>query len=66
MWRRIDVHALAGRFENGARERDRRTLAVGAGDVNKRRQPAFGMIERREQALDAAERQVDALRMKRQ
>ena len=37
MWRRINVNALACRFQNGARERDRRTLAVGAGDVNKRR-----------------------------
>ena len=66
MRRRVDVHAFAGRFEDGARKRDGRALAVGAGDVNERRQAAFGMIERREQALDSAERQIDAPRMKRQ
>ena len=60
------MHALAGRFENRAHERDGRALAVGAGDMDHRRQTAFGMTERREQALDAAERQIDPLRMQRQ
>ena len=64
--RRIDMHALAGRFKNRAHEGDGRAFAVGAGDMDQRRQFLFGMIERGKQALDAIERQIDALWMQRQ
>ena len=42
-----------------------RALAVGAGDVDDRRQRSCGIAELRQQPLDAAERQVDQLRMQR-
>src|ERR1700686_4726662 len=64
--RRIDVHALAGRFQDRAHEGDGRALAVGTGDMDQRRQFLFRMIERGKQVLDAVERQVDALGMQRQ
>ena len=64
--RGIDMHALAGRFQDRAHEGDGRAFAVGAGDMDQRRQLLFGMIERGKQALDAVERQVDALGMQRQ
>ena len=64
--RGIDVHALAGRFEDRAHEGNGRAFAVGAGDMDQRRQFLFRMIERGKQALDAIERQVDALGMQRQ
>ena len=57
------MHALAERFRDGARESDERALAVGAGDMHYRRQPLLGMIQRREQALDAPKRQIDRLRV---
>ena len=60
------MHALLRRLEDGAHEGDGRTLAVGAGDMNHRRQLPLGMAERRQQPLDAIERQVDPLRMQRQ
>ena len=60
------MHAFAGGFENRACKCDGRTFAVGAGDVDDRRQMPFRMAERRQQALDAIERQVDALGMQRQ
>ena len=65
MRRGIDVHALAGRFQDRAQEGDGGALAVGAGDMDHRRQLALGMIERGEQPLDAIERQIDALGMQR-
>ena len=55
----------AGRLEAGAQHGDDRALAVGAGDVDDRRQPALGMAERGEQPLDAAEREVDDLGVER-
>ncbi len=57
---------LAGRLEDRPHERDRRAFAVGAGDMDHRRQPPFRMIERGQKALDAAERQVDAFGMQRE
>ena len=60
------MHALARGLEDRAHERDGRALAVGAGDVDDRRQPPLRMAERGEQPLDAAERQIDALGMQRQ
>ena len=65
MRRGIGVHALARGFQDRAQERDGRALAVGAGDMDHRRQFALGMIERGEQPLHAIERQVDALGMQR-
>ncbi len=59
------MHALAGGFQDRAQEGDGGALAVGAGDVDHRRQLAFGMIERGKQALHAIERQIDALGMQR-
>jgi len=57
------VDAMARGLEAGAECRHRRALAVGAGDMDHRRQPALGMIQRREQPLDAVEREIDELRM---
>jgi hypothetical protein len=53
------VHRQAGGLEHGAEEGDDGALAVGPGDVDDRRQRAFGMSERGQQPLDAAEGQVD-------
>ena len=64
--RGIDMHALLRRLEDGAHEGDSRTFAVGAGDMNQRRQLPLGMAERRQEPLDAIEREVDPLRMQRQ
>ena len=63
--RRIDVHAFAGGFEHRPHEGDRRTFAIGAGNVDQGRQAPFWIIESRKQSLDAAKRQVDALGMQR-
>ena len=43
-------------FQNRAQGRDRRAFAVGARDMNRRRQFALGIAEPREQAMNAAER----------
>ena len=59
------MHAFSGGFEDRAHEGDGRALAVGAGDVDHRRQLALGMIERGQQPLDAIERQIDAFGMQR-
>ena len=64
--RGIDMHARARRLEHGAHERDGRALAVGAGDMDDRRQLAFRVAERFEQAPHAVERQVDPLGVERQ
>ena len=64
--RGVDMHALFRRLEDGAHEGDGRTFAVGAGDMNHRRQLPLGMAERRQEPLDAIEREVDPLRMQRQ
>ena len=61
--RGVDVGSQAPRLQDCPHEGDGRALAVGAGDVNHRRQPPLGMIQGREQALDAPERQVDRARM---
>ena len=60
------MHALPRSLQHGAHEGDGRSLAVGAGDMDHRRQPALGMAERIEDAPHAAERQVDALGMQRE
>ena len=65
MRRDVGVDPVAGGFEAGAQGRDRRALAVGAGDMDDRRQLVLRIAERRQQPLDAAERQVDQLRVQR-
>ena len=47
------MHAQTRRFQHCAQEGERRSLTVGAGDMDHRRQLAFGMIERRQQPLNA-------------
>jgi hypothetical protein len=64
MRRGVDVDAQRRGFEDRAHERDGGALAVGAGDVDHRRQAPLGMIERLQDAPHAVERQVDQLRMK--
>ena len=64
--RRVGVHAPVGGFENRARERDGRAFAVGASHMNDRWQPPFRMVERRQQALDAGEREIDPFGVQRQ
>ena len=61
MRRGVDVDPQPGSFENGAQERHRRPLAVGAGDVNDGWNSFFGMIETRENAPHAIEREIDTL-----
>ncbi len=60
------MNALAGGFEAGAQERDRRTLTVGAGDVDHRRKMLMRIAERGEQTLDPVKAQIDQLRVKRE
>ena len=61
------MHALPRGLEDRAHERDGRALAVGAGKLaNHRRQAPFRLAERGEEALDAAEREIDAFRVQRQ
>ena len=49
------MDAFARRFEKGAQIGDGRALAVGAGDMDDRRQPVLRPPELLEQALDAVE-----------
>ena len=63
--RGVDVDAQAGRFQDRAQIGDRRTLAIGAGDMNHRRQPAFGMIEPLQQPMHPLQTEIDPLRMQR-
>src|SRR3984885_10162342 len=65
VWRGIDMDPLARGFEDGAHKRDGRTFAVGAGDMDHWRQMPLGMAERRQQPFNAAERQINSLRVKR-
>ena len=57
------MHRMAARFQHGAGEGADRTFAVGAGDVNDRRQFAFGMAEIGQQPQDPIQHQVDLLGM---
>ena len=66
MGRRIDVDALAGALQHRAHEGDGGALAVGARHMDRRRQAPVRIAERREQALGAAEREVDLLWMQRE
>ena len=49
------MNAKARRLQQRAQISHRRALAVGAGDMDHRRQLAFGMAEPFQQALDALE-----------
>ncbi len=66
MGRGVDVHALARRLEEGAQIGDGRALAVGAGDMDHRRQPVLRPPEIVEQPQLALEVQVDQLGVQRQ
>ena len=61
--RREGVDTKACGFQDRAQIGNRRTLAIGAGDMNHRRHPPFGMTEPCEQALDTVEGEIDFLRM---
>ena len=63
MRRGVDVHALAGSFQHRAHEGDGRSLAVGPGDVDHRRQARFRMAKTCKKPLDPAERQIDTFRV---
>ena len=65
MRRGIDMNALTAGLEDRAHESDGGALAVGAGDMDHRRQSAFGMAERGEQAPHPVEREIDAFGMQR-
>ncbi len=53
MRRGVDVHDEARSLQDRAHEGDGRALAVGAGDVDRRRQALLRRAEALEQALDA-------------
>ena len=59
------MDAQARRFQDRAQISDRRALAVGAGDVDHRRQLALGMIEPLQQPVHPIQAEIDALRMQR-
>ena len=61
--RGVGVDAQTRRFQRRAQIGDRRTLAVGAGDMDHRRQFSLGMVEPFEQPVDAIEVEIDAARM---
>ena len=65
MWRGVDMHALPRRFQDRPHECDGRALAVGSCDMDDARQAQMRRAEVGEQALDAAQRQVDPSRMER-
>ena len=59
------MHALARSLEDRAHEGDGRALAVGPGDMHDARQAQMRRAEIGEQALDAAQRQIDPSGMER-
>ena len=60
------MHASAARLERGTQEGAGRALAVGAGDVEHRRQPVLRTVEPVEQLGDAVEAEpVEARRKER-
>src|SRR5438132_14119450 len=63
MRRDVGVHAVARGLETGPDCGYRRAFALGAGDMDDRWKGVLRIAERREKPLDAAERQVDQLRM---
>src|SRR6201999_1699830 len=61
--RSIGVDAKAGGFQDCAQIRDRRSLAVGAGDMDHRRDLFLGVTEPLQYPMHAIEAEIDALRM---
>ena len=59
------MDAIAGRLEEGAQKGKGRALAVGAGDMDDRRQMLVRTAECREQPLYPLERQIDEPDMER-
>ncbi len=59
------MDAQAGRFQDGPQIRDRRTLAIGAGDVNHRGEFALGMIEPLQELMHPLQIEIDPRRMQR-
>ena len=57
------MNAVSRRFQHGAQIGDDGALAVGARDMDDRRQAALGMAQAFQQAPGAIERQVDDLGM---
>src|SRR5271166_2287637 len=60
---RVDMHAKAGRLGHGSDERAGATLAVGARDMDHRRQARVRMSQAGEQAAQTTEAEVDQPRM---
>ena len=65
MRRHVSRRADAGRDERRMHHGRHGTLAVGAGDVKRRKRP-FGMVERGAQARDVVETELDAERLERE
>ena len=65
MRRGVDVDAQARRLTDRAQESNGRTLAVGAGNVNDRRQATLGMIQCREDAMHPRQIEIDTLGVQR-
>src|SRR5258708_4217189 len=61
--RGIGVDAQVCGLQNRPQIRDRRTLAIGAGDVNDRRQFALGMVEPFQEPNHPRKIEIDMLRM---
>ena len=59
MGRSEDMHLEARRLGHGAHESRGRTFAIGAGDVNDRRQPVLWTTQCLERRLDPSERQLN-------
>ena len=59
------MNGEARRFEHGLQVGRGRALAVGAGDMDDRRELTFGMAQPLQQPLHAAQGKVDALGMER-
>ena len=65
MRRRVDVNGQTRRLQDRAHEGDGRALAVGAGDMDHRRQRPLRIAERIEHAPHPIERKIDQLGMQR-
>ena len=65
MGRGVDVDGLAGRLQHGAQEGGGGALAVGAGEMDHRRQAQVRPAELVHQDLHAVQRQVDLARIER-
>ena len=57
------MDAQAGGFKDCAQIGDRRTLAIGAGNVDHRRQLALGMVEPLQQSLHPLQIEIDTQRV---